>query len=59
VGRDILPSSILFILCTYTYHVYIYSYICNKKLSPKFLWVSKFNVKLGVIVKKLKFIAGR
>ena len=28
--------------------MYIPTYIDNKKLSPTFLWVSKFDVKLGV-----------
>ena len=38
---------------------YIPTYIDNKKLSPTFLWVSKFDVKLGVGVKSFKFTAGR
>ena len=38
--------SIFFILCGYIDHVYVYLY--NQKLSPTFLWVSKFDVKLGV-----------
>ena len=51
-------SSMFFILCTILEHVYIYltKYI---KLSPTFLWVSKFDVKLGVGVKFFKFTAGR
>ena len=28
--------------------MYICTYIDNKKFSPTFLWVSKFDVKLGV-----------
>ena len=28
--------------------MYIWTYIDSKKLSPRFLWVSKFEVKLGV-----------
>ena len=39
--------------------MYISTYICNQNLSPKFLWVSKFDVKLGVIVKNFKITAGR
>ena len=46
--------SIFFILCGYTDHVYMYLYIYTQKLSPTFLWVSKFDVKLeggGIIFK--------
>ena len=39
--------------------MYISTYICNQNLSPKFLWVSKFDFKLGVIVKNFKITAGR
>ena len=39
--------------------IYIYTWIYTKKLSPTFLWVSKFHVKLGVVVKNLKITAGR
>ena len=45
---------IFFILCTQIDKVYIYLYT-KKKLSPTFLWVSKFDVKLGVEVKIFKF----
>ena len=38
---------------------YIPTYTCNKKLPPTFLWVSKFDVKLGAGVKSFKFTAGR
>ena len=38
---------------------YIPTYTCNKNLSPTFLWVSKFDVKLGVWVKNFKIRAGR
>ena len=39
---------------------YKYFYLYTKlKLSPTFLWVSKFHVKLGVVVKNLKITAGR
>ena len=40
----------LFILCEYIAHVYTYLHMYSK-LSPTFLWVSKFHVKLGVVVK--------
>ena len=39
-----------FIFCGYVDYVYIYLYT-KLKLSPTFLWVSKFDVKLGVGVK--------
>ena len=48
-----------FILSAYIDYVYISTDICNQKLSPTFLWVSKFDVKLGVMVKNFKFTAGR
>ena len=38
---------------------YIPTYTCNKKLPPTFLWVSKFDVKLGVGVKNFKFTGGK
>ena len=47
-----------FILCGYIDYVYIYLYT-KLKLSPIFLWVSKFHVKLGVMIKNLKITAGR
>ena len=40
------------ILWVYTwvyYKRYIPTYTCNKKLSPAFLWISNFDVKLGVV----------
>ena len=37
----------------------IFTYIGNKKLPPTFLWVLKFDVKLGVWLKIFKFTAGR
>ena len=49
---------ILFIFCGYIDKVYIYLYT-KKKLSPTFLWVSKFDVKLGVVIKNFKFTPGR
>ena len=49
---------IFFIFCGYIDKVYIYLYT-KKKLSPTFLWVSKFDVKLGVLVKNFKIRAGR
>ena len=51
--------SILFILRRYIDHVYIYTYIYNQNWSPRFLWVLKFDVKLGVVVKNFKIRAGR
>ena len=39
--------SMFFILSEYIEHVYN-TYIDTKKLSPRFLWVSKFDVKLGM-----------
>ena len=39
--------------------MYIYTFIGNKKLSPTFLWVSKFDVKLGLVLKNFKINAGR
>ena len=48
---------IFFIFCGYIDKVYIYLYT-KKKLSPTFLWVSKFDVKLGVVIKNFKFTAG-
>ena len=47
-----------FILCGYIDFVYFYFYT-KWKLSPTFLWVSKFHVKLGVVVKNFKITAGR
>ena len=44
-GNQKCPS-IFFILCGYIDDVYIYLYT-ELKLSPTFLWVSKFDVKLG------------
>ena len=41
--------------CIYIY-IYIYAEIDTKKLSLKFLWVSNFDVKLGVIVKISKLL---
>ena len=49
---------IFFILCTHIDKVYIYLYT-KKKLSPTFLWVSKFDVKLGVVIINFKFTTGR
>ena len=46
-----------FILCTHIDKIYIYLYT-KKKLSPTLLWVSKFDVKLGVVIKNFKFTAG-
>ena len=50
---------IFFILCKYKENVYIPFYIDTKKMSPTFVWVSKFDVKLGVGVKVFKFTVGR
>ena len=47
-GYQKFPS-IFFILCGYIKYVYIYLYIYTEKLSPIFLWVSKFDAKLGVL----------
>ena len=47
MGDQKCPS-IFFILCTYIEHVYIFTYIDNKTLSLGSLWVSKFDLKLGV-----------
>ena len=33
--------------------------IYTQKLSPRFIWVSKFHVKLGVVVKNFEITAGR
>ena len=49
---------IIFKFCGYIDKIYIYLYT-KKKLSPTFLWVSKFDVKLGVVIKNFKFTAGR
>ena len=45
-----------FILCRYI-DKDIPTYTCDKKISPRFLWV--LDVKLGVWVKIFKFTAGR
>ena len=50
--------SMFYILSGYIDKVYTYI-TCNKKLSPTSLWVSKFDIKLGVVIKKFKFTAGR
>ena len=50
--------SIFFILLRPLEHVYTYLNI-YLKIVIKFLWVSKFDVKLGVGVKIFKFTAGR
>ena len=39
--------------------MYICTYIYTQKLSPRFLWVLKFDVKLGVVVKNFKTTIGR
>ena len=39
--------------------MYIPTKIYTQKLSATFLWVSKFHVKLGVVVKNFKIKAGR
>ena len=39
--------SIIFILCRGIKIVYIFTYTCTQNLSPTFLWVSNFDVKLG------------
>ena len=40
-------------------NMYIPIYIYTQKLSPTFLLVTKFHVKLGVVVKNFKITAGR
>ena len=48
--------------CSYfegTQIMYTCTYMYPQKLSPTFLWVSKFDVKLGVVVKNFKITAGR
>ena len=52
-GMDGMGRGIKSVLQCSSYFVGIYlryipTYIDNKKLSPTFLWVSKFDVKLGV-----------
>ena len=49
---------IFFIFCGYIDTIYFYLYT-KRKLSPTFLWVSKFDVKLGVVIQNFKFTAGR
>ena len=39
--------------------MYIPTYIFTLKLSPTFLWVSKFYVKLAIVVKNFKIAEGR
>ena len=39
--------------------MYLCTYIWTQKLSPRFLWVSKFDVKLRVIDKNFKITVGR
>ena len=48
---------IFFILCTCIDKVY--TYLKLKKVYETFLWVSKFDVKLGVGVKIFKFTGGK
>ena len=59
-GTDgISKVSFNFLHTLYAYIRYIYTYLyTKKKLSPTFLWVSKFDVKLGVVIKNFKFTAG-
>ena len=57
-GHQKCPS-IFFILCGYIDNIYTYCNICNQKFSPRFLWVSKFYVKLRVVVKIFKITAVR
>ena len=52
MGYQKCPS-IFSLLCTYIEHLYM-TYIDNKKLSTTFLWVSKYDVKLGMGVKIFK-----
>ena len=49
--------SMFFILSGYIDKVYTYI-TCNKKLSPTFLWVSKFDIKLRVGEQNFKITAG-
>ena len=59
MGYQKCPS-IFFILCIISiYNMYICTYIDNRKLSPTFLWVSKFVVKLGFVVKNFKITDSR
>ena len=43
-GDQKCPS--IFVILMYVKD-HIYMYLCTQKLSPRFLWVSKFDVKLG------------
>ena len=45
-GYQKCPS--IFSYCVRLYNMYICTYRDNKKFSPAFLWVSKFDVKFGV-----------
>ena len=54
--KSVLQFSLYFV-CIYI--LYLTSYICSQNLSPTSLWVSKFDVKLGVVIKNFKFTAGR
>ena len=58
MGYQKCPST-FFILWVYIDHIYITSYICSQNFSPTSLWVSKFDVKLGVMIKIFKIKAGR
>ena len=49
---------IFFILFACVDHAYTYVYM-QSKLSPIFLWISEFDVKLGVMVKNYKITIGR
>ena len=54
--KSVLQFSLYFV-CIYI--LYLTSYICSQNLSPTSLWVSKFDVKLGVMIKIFKITAGR
>ena len=54
--KSVLQFSLYFV-CIYI--LYLTSYICSQNLSPTSLWVSKFDVKLGVVIKIFKITAGR
>ena len=57
-GVSKVSFNFLYTLCVYRLCI-ITSCIFNQKLSPTSLWVSKFDVKLEVVIKNFKFTAGR
>ena len=58
-GRTEIKSVLRFSLYFVRIQImYISTYMCHQNLSPTFLLVSKFYVKLGVVVKTFKITAG-